>query len=126
MKFTKEFKYAYLSVLILVLIIILFSFTKSVRLQIFFSLLSIIAGSVMIVLGFWGSDFAFALASGHLDQSRERGKIKGRRKKVIVPFMRNYSPLEWWNLNWFLTLYGSVLLAFGMLTLGIVVGVYVY
>jgi len=80
----------------------------------------------MIILGFWGADFAFAIACGELHQEKEKSKFKGQRKKVYVPFMKNYTPLEWWNLNWFITLIGAVILALGTLNLGILICLYLY
>lgn len=104
----------------------MFSFTNSVKLQIFASIFSIILGAVFVILGFWGSDFAFAIVSGQLKQDRITGKFKGKKERVYVPFMRNYTPLEWWNLNWFITLMGVLFVAIGTLVLGIVLGVYVF
>lgn len=124
MKFSQEFNYAFIFALVLVFIFILFSFTKNIVLEIIMSLFSIILGSVMMVLGFWGSDFAFGVALGHIDQEKEKGKVKGLKNRVYVPFMKNYTPLEWWNLNWFLTLLGAVFLALGMFMIGLVFGVY--
>jgi len=126
MKFQKEYNYCLLGALTILLVYILFSFTMSPRLQLFMSLFSIVLGSFMVVLGFWGSDFAFAEASGQLHQEKMTGKFKGQKKKVYVPFMKNYTPLEWWNLNWFVTLMGVFLVALGCIVLGIVAGVYVF
>ncbi|MFH0929248.1 MAG: hypothetical protein V1818_02730 [Candidatus Aenigmatarchaeota archaeon] len=126
MKFQKEFYYCFAGVIALLLVYLLFSFTLNLKLQLLFSFLSIITGSVMVVLGFWGSDFAFAIALKQLDQSRARGKFKGKKRMVFVPFMGNYTPLEWWNINWFVTLMGVFLVVLGSLVLGIMVGVYVF
>lgn len=126
MKFQKEYNYCLLGVIVIILVYILFSFTVSVRLQFFMSLFAIVLGTSMVVLGFWGSDFAFAEASGQLHQEKVIGKFKGQNKKVYVPFMKNYTPLEWWNLNWFVTFMGVFLVALGCLVLGIVSGVYVF
>jgi ABC-type antimicrobial peptide transport system permease subunit len=126
MKFHKEYNYCFVGLLVVFLVYILFSFIVDVRLQLLISLFSIIVGSGMVVLGFWGSDFAFAMAIGHLDQSMEKGKVRGKKKKVYVPFMGNYTPLEWWNLNWFLTFMGVLLVALGTTLLGILFGVYVF
>jgi len=122
----KEYNYCFIGILIILLIYIMFSFTDSVKLQIFASIFSIILGAVFVILGFWGSDFAFAIASGQLKQDRITGKFKGKKEKVYVPFIGNYTPLEWWNLNWFITLSGVFLVAVGTLVLGMVVGVYVF
>jgi hypothetical protein len=126
MKFHKEYNYCFIGVMLVLLVYVFSSFINSVKFQIYMSMFSIIVGSALIFLGFWGSDFAFAMASGHLDQSMEKGKVKGKKKKVYVPFMKNYTPLEWWNLNWFITFMGVLLVALGMLVLGIVLGVYVF
>lgn len=124
MKFQKEYTYCFIGLVIIFIFFIFSSLLNNLFLKFFISIFSVIIGSVMIVLGFWGSDFAFALASGQLNQSRITGKFKGQRKKVYVPFMKNYTPLEWWNLNWFVTLTGSVILAFGTLILGVLIGLY--
>lgn len=126
MKFNKEYNYCFIGMLVVLLVYVFSSFIDSVRFQIYLSMFSIVLGSGMVFLGFWGSDFAFAMALGHLDQSKEKGKVKGKKKKVYVPFMRNYTPLEWWNLNWFITFVGVLLLSLGMLVLGIVLGVYIF
>lgn len=124
MSFVREFKYAFISILIIPFFILLFSFTMSIKLQLIASLLSIILGSCLIIFGFWGADFAFGVVSGEIKQAKEKGIIKGARKRVYVPFMRNYTPLEWWNLNWYLTFFGCILLAIGMLIMGLIFGVY--
>ena len=126
MKFNKEYNYCFIGMLVVLLVYVFSSFIDSVRFQIYLSMFSIVLGSGMVFLGFWGSDFAFAMALGHLDQSKEKGKVKGKKKKVYVPFMRNYTPLEWWNLNWFITFVGVLLIAIGTLVLGIVLGVYIF
>lgn len=124
MSFVREFKYAFVLLLIIPFFILLFSFTMSIKLQLIASLLSIIIGSSLIIFGFWGSDFAFGVISGEIKQAKEKGLIKGARRRVYVPFMRNYTPLEWWNLNWYLTFLGCILLAIGMLIIGLIFGVY--
>jgi hypothetical protein len=126
MNMHKEYNYCFIGIIIILLVYILFVFTNDVKLQIVSSIFAIILGSSLVILGFWGADFAFALASGHLDQSREKGKFRGQNKKVYVPFMRNYTPLEWWNLNWFITFMGVFLIVVGTLVLGIIFGVYVF
>jgi ABC-type antimicrobial peptide transport system permease subunit len=94
--------------------------------QLLLSVISIVIGSALVVLGFWGADFAFAVASGQLHQEKIKGKIKGEKGKVYVPFMKNYTPLEWWNLNWFITFVGVILVSLGSLILGIVFGVFIF
>ena len=122
----KEYNYCFIGIIIVFLIYVVFAFTNDVKFQVFSSVFAIILGSSLVFLGFWGADFAFALASEHLDQSKIKGKFRGKKKKVYVPFMKNYTPLEWWNLNWFVTFMGVFLIAVGTLVLGIVLGVYVF
>jgi ABC-type antimicrobial peptide transport system permease subunit len=95
-------------------------------LQLLLSVLSILIGSALVIIGFWGADFAFAMASKQLNQEKIKGKIKGQKEKVYVPFMKNYTPLEWWNLNWFITFFGVILISLGSLVLGIVFGVFIF
>ena len=124
MKFANEFKYAFLFLIMIFFVYILFSFTHNVKLELMMSLFSIILGSVLIVLGFWGADFAFGVALGHIRQGNERGRMRGKKNMVYVPFMKNYTPLEWWNLNWFIVIIGAVFLATGMFMIGLIAGVY--
>lgn len=126
MSFVREFKYSLILIVFVLSIIIIFAFTNSVKLQVIGSLFSIILGSSLVMFGFWGADFAFGIANGDIKQQREKGIIKGTRKKVYVPFMRNYTPLEWWNLNWLITFIGCLLIAIGMFIMGIVFGVNCY
>lgn len=117
-----EFKLAYLSVVILAAGIIS---TQLIRDDFSMGivgtgLLSI--GGFLVAFGFWGSDYAFSVAIGELDQSKQDGKVKGQAGKVHVPFMRNYSPTEWWNLNWFMTSIGVFCLAFGAYFIGLLLG----
>ncbi len=117
-----EFKLAYLSVLVLAIGIIS---TQLIRDDFSMGivgtgLLSI--GGFLIAFGFWGSDYAFSVAIGELDQSKQEGKVRGQRGKVHVPFMRNYTPTEWWNLNWFLTTVGVFCLVFGAYFVGLLLG----
>jgi hypothetical protein len=79
-------------------------------------------GTFLVAFGFWGADYAFSTAIGELDQSRQSGRVKGERGKVYVPFMANYTPVEWWNLNWFLITIGVFSAIFGAYFLGTIVG----
>jgi hypothetical protein len=79
-------------------------------------------GGFLVAFGFWGADYAFSVAIGELDQSGQNGKVKGEKGKVYVPFMANYTPVEWWNLNWFLITIGVFCVLFGAYFLGTVVG----
>jgi hypothetical protein len=126
MKFQKEFNYCFVVAVLIVLLYAVFAITLNLMFQIMLSVVSIIVGSSLVVLGFWGADFAFALASGQLHQEKIRGEFKGKKKEVYVPFMKNYTPLEWWNLNWFITFLGVFLLSLGTLILGIAIGVYLF
>jgi len=80
----------------------------------FFSLLvgifSSLLGAFMIPFGFWGADFAFGVVIGHVKQTND--------SRVHVPFLRNYTPLEWWNINWFIVSVGVGFLAIGMFATG--------
>ncbi len=71
---------------------------------------SAMLGAFMVAFGFWGADFAFGVAIGHIKQNEE--------EKVYVPFLRNYTPLEWWNLNWFLVIVGAGLMSLGTFVVG--------
>jgi len=68
-------------------------------------LISTIVGAMMIFLGWWGSDAAFC-------------SLLGGNETVYVAFMRTYTVLEWWNINWFITTIGTVLLSLGTLIIG--------
>jgi len=124
MRFTREFNYCILFMAVIVLIYAASAFTINPRLQLFISVLSIAIGTGMMVLGFWGADFAFAMSAGELHQEKERGKVRGRKRMVYVPFMKNYTPVEWWNLNWFITSSGVLLAVLGALMLGMLFGVH--
>lgn len=118
MKFQKEFAYCFACLVAVFAFLMLSSLLNNPTLRLFVSVFDIILGSAMIVLGFWGSDFAFAVVAKQLDQSKVKGEFSGKKKEVYVPFMKNYTPLEWWNLNWFVTIVGAIILAFGTLSLG--------
>jgi hypothetical protein len=118
-----EYISSFVGLFVLLVLFAVSSFYALTALGIFVSLLSIVAGSMMIVLGFWGSDYAMSIALGELDQSMKQGKIHGMKGMVYVPFVGNYTPTEWWNLNWYITLLGSALLGLGMFMLGLNLGV---
>ena len=126
MRFQKEFNYCMISVIFIVLLYTIFSFTLTIMMQLLLSVLSIVIGSALVILGFWGADFAFATISGQLHQEKVKGKFKGKKGKVYVPFMKNYTPLEWWNLNWFITFVGVIFVALGSLSLGMIFGIYIF
>ena len=73
-------------------------------------LFSSLLGAFMIPFGFWGADFAFGVAIGHIKQTDD--------DKVYVPFLKNYTPLEWWNLNWFIVSIGVGMMALGTFVVG--------
>ena len=126
MKFQKEYNYCFIGVLCVFFLYILSSLINDPLLHLSISFFSLVLGSSMIFLGFWGADFAFAIALRQLDQSKVKGEFRGQKKKVYVPFMGNYTPLEWWNLNWFVAFMGVLLVALGSILLGIVAGVYIF
>jgi len=88
-------------------------------------LLSSLLGAFLIPFGFWGADFAF-------------DAVRRGEKYVYVPFLgrrreegtevkpdsrgRNYTPLEWWNLNWLVVTLGVSFLILGLFVIGYVVG----
>ncbi len=88
------------------------------------ALFSSLLGAFLVPFGFWGADFAF-------------DALRRNEKFVYVPFLgrknegmdakpdargRNYTPLEWWNLNWFFITLGVGLLAIGLFVTGYVIG----
>ena len=73
-------------------------------------LFSSLLGAFMVPFGFWGADFVFGVVIGHVKQTDDN--------KVYVPFLRNYSPLEWWNLSWFIVSIGVALLSLGTFVVG--------
>ena len=98
--------------LILIFVVILFSYaiyTINWQFSLIIAFFSGIVGGFLIPFGFWGADFAFGIAIEHIDQSKEGGKVRGLKNMVYVPFLRNYTPLEWWNISWFITVIGLVL-----------------
>jgi len=102
-----------LCVLILVVVLATYAFAfynLNMRFALLVGVFSSILGSFMIPFGFWGADFAFGVAIGHVKQTDE--------DSVLVPFIRNYTPLEWWNLNWFIVSIGAAMLCPGTLVFG--------
>jgi hypothetical protein len=97
--------------LVVVIVTYAFAFYNANRpLAIMIGLFSSMLGAFMIPFGFWGADFAFGVAIGHIKQAEDN--------KVYVPFLRNYTPLEWWNLNWFIVSVGVALLSLGTFVVG--------
>lgn len=106
-----------LCVLAVVLVVATFAFalyTADSRFAIIVGLFSSMLGGFMIPFGFWGADFAFGVAIGHIKQTEDN--------KVYVPFLRNYTPLEWWNLNWFFVAAGAGLMSLGTFVVGYYLG----
>ena len=88
----------------------------------FFGIALLGSGGFLVSFGFWGADFAFSQALGELNQSKEIGQVKGELGKVNVPFIHNYTPMEWWNINWLVITIGLFLFGFGAYFIGFVFG----
>lgn len=117
-----------LAVGLILLVIGLYGFAFA-TLNYFFSfvigLLSSLLGAFLVPFGFWGADFAF-------------DAVRRGEKYVYVPFLgrkheegsetkpdprgRNYTPLEWWNLNWLVVSLGVAFLVLGLFVIGYTVG----
>jgi len=82
----------------------------------------LLLGGFLISFGFWGADYAFSVKLGELDKSGQDGKVKGEKGRVYVPFLGNYTPAEWWNLNWFLVAVGAFCVGLGGYFVGILLG----
>ncbi len=117
-----EFKLAYLSVAVLFVGILATQFFRDNYFSGLVGVGLLGLGGFLVAFGFWGADYAFSVVIGEMDQSEQNGKVKGEQGKVHVPFMRNYTPVEWWNLNWFITTVGVFCLAFGAYFVGMVFG----
>ena len=107
----------------LVLLVVLITYAYAFyTLNSFFSLIvgifSSLLGAFMIPFGFWGADFAFGVSNGDVRQQKEKGLIKGTKGEVYVPFVKNYTPLEWWNISWFIVSVGVGLLCIGTFVIG--------
>ena len=99
------------ALLVVVLITYAFAFYNlDMKFALMVGVFSSILGAFMIPFGFWGADFAFGVAIGHIKQTDD--------DKVFVPFIRNYTPLEWWNLNWFTVSIGTAMLCLGTFVVG--------
>jgi hypothetical protein len=102
-----------LCVLALPVIIVTYAFAfynADMPFAIMIGVFSSMLGAFMVPFGFWGADFAFGVAIGHIKQTDD--------DKVYVPFIRNYTPLEWWNLNWFIVSIGVAILSLGTFVAG--------
>ncbi len=119
----REFILAYATSVFLVIGIVTTLLIQTVQLTALVGIGLLSLGAFLVPFGFWGADYAFSTAIGELDQSGQTGKVKkGERGKVYVPFMANYTPVEWWNLNWFLITIGVFCIIFGAFFLGTIVG----
>jgi hypothetical protein len=102
-----------LSVAVLAVVLVTYAFAfynLDMKFALMVGVFSSILGAFMIPFGFWGADFAFGVAIGHVKQTDD--------EKVLVPFIRNYTPLEWWNLNWFIVSIGAGMLSLGTFVIG--------
>jgi len=79
-------------------------------------------GGFLLTFGFWGADYAFSVKLGELNQAKQHGVVAGEAGKVYVPFVGNYTAVEWWNLNWFFVTIGAFCMAFGTFLLGFLMG----
>ncbi len=100
-----EFVLCVLAVLIVAFFYFTSAWMKSRAHMLHGGLIATIAGAFMIVLGFWGSDAAFC-------------NVLGGVYEIPIALIGTYSCLDWWNLNWFITLTGSVILAWGTFMIG--------
>jgi hypothetical protein len=117
-----EFKVAYGSGILLLSLILLTGFLRDNHLMGLVGTGLLIVGGFLVSFGFWGADYAFSVRLGELDQSKQDGRVKGEQGKVYVPFARNYSPVEWWNINWFIVAMGVVCIGFGAYYIGFLLG----
>ncbi len=117
-----------LCVALVVLVVALYATALS-TLNYFYSfvvaLFSSILGAFLIPFGFWGADFAFdAVRRG---ESHVYVPFLGRKHEEGTPKKpdprgRNYTPLEWWNLNWLVITVGVGLLVLGLFVIGYSLG----
>jgi hypothetical protein len=117
-----------LSVALVALVVVLYALAFS-TLNYFFSFIvaifSSILGAFLIPFGFWGADFAFdAVRRGEshvyvpfLGRKHEEGTEKKPDSRG-----RNYTPLEWWNLNWLAVSLGIGFLILGLFVIGYSLG----
>ena len=118
----KEFALAYCSASVLAFAVIAAIIWRDSHAQSIEGTALVMLGGFLLAFGFWGADYAFSVKLGELDQSRQNGVIRGEEGKVYVPFLGNYTPVEWWNLNWFFVTLGAFFLAFGTYLLGFLMG----
>jgi len=124
LKFHTEYYYCLLAVLIVVALYAISSIFLYTPMALFTAILSLFTGGFMIAFGFWGADYAFSVALGEIDQSWKKDeRVKGKKGKVNVPFMGNYTPTEWWNINWVIVVCGCALAVLGAFMLGMIYSV---
>jgi hypothetical protein len=118
----REFVLAYASVWLLGLAVLATLIWRDQYAQAVEGTLLLLTGGFLLAFGFWGADYAFSVRIGELNQSGQEGRVKGEAGKVYVPFLGNYTPVEWWNLNWFFVTMGALCMAVGALLMGLVLG----
>jgi hypothetical protein len=118
----KEFALAYVSVLLLAGAVIAALVWRDQYTQAVEGMFLLLVGGFLLAFGFWGADYAFSVKIGELNQSGQDGAVKGEAGKVYVPFLGNYTPVEWWNLNWFFVTLGAMCIALGALLMGLLLG----
>jgi hypothetical protein len=116
------YKLVYMSILLLGIIIALAQLMGGNNVIGFIGIGLLGLGGFLVAFGFWGADFAFSQALGELNQSKEIGEVRGERGKVNVPFIHNYTPMEWWNINWLVISIGVLCFGFGTYFIGFVFG----
>ncbi len=117
-----------LSIILVVLVLTVYALAFATLNYLFSFLIAIFSsllGAFLIPFGFWGADFAF-------------DAVRRGEKHVYVPFLarrndegteakpdrrgRNYTPLEWWNLNWLAITIGVAFLIIGIFVVGFDLG----
>jgi len=116
------YKLVYISILLLGIIIALAQLMGGNNVIGFIGIGLLGLGGFLVAFGFWGADFAFSQALGELNQSKEIGEVRGERGKVNVPFIHNYTPMEWWNINWLVITIGVFCFGVGTYFIGFVLG----
>jgi hypothetical protein len=116
------YKLVYISILILAVIIALAQLMGGNNVIGFLGIGFLGLGGFLVAFGFWGADFAFSQALGELNQSKEIGEVRGELGKVNVPFIHNYTPMEWWNINWLVITIGLFCFGVGTYFIGFVFG----
>ena len=116
------YKLVYISLLILVVILTVAQWIGGNNVIGFIGVGLLGLGGFLVAFGFWGADFAFSQALGELNQSKEIGEVRGQLGMVNVPFIHNYTPMEWWNINWLVITIGVFCFGVGTYFIGFVFG----